>query len=56
MSVLQRDHWTEPAHLGEGFRLHKERCGRELEAVRNQDALLDLTERWKAAMMEKGWR
>jgi len=82
MSVLQRDHWTEPAHLGEGFRLHKDRCGRQLEAichlqthplgwervltinaslqrsevVRSQDAVLDLTEGWKAALIEKGWR
>jgi hypothetical protein len=82
MSILQREAWMEPVHLGEGFRLHKERCGRQLEAIchvqthqlgwelvptvneslqrsevcRTQDAVLDLTERWKAAMTGKGWR
>lgn len=82
MRVLQRDQWSEPVPLGEGFRLHKERCGRQLEAVchlqthqlgwelvltvnaslqrsevvRSQDAMLDVTERWQAAMMDKGWR
>ena len=82
MSVPYRDHFTEPANLGEGFRLHKDRCGRQLEAIcwlrthplgwelalnvngnlqrselcRSQDAVLDLTERWKAGMIEKGWQ
>ncbi len=82
MSDLRRDHFTEPVQLGEGFRRHKERCGRQLEAicrlhthqlgwelgltvnaslqcsdvVRSQDAVLDLTERSRAAIMERGWR
>lgn len=33
MSVLQCEHFTEPVHLGEGFRLHKDRCSRQLEAI-----------------------
>jgi len=83
MSTLQREHWDgHPIHLGEGFRLHRDRRGRQLEAichlqthplgwelvltvnaslqrsevVRSQDAVLDLTERWKAALVERGWR
>ena len=82
MPVPYREHFTEPVNLGEGFRLHKDRCGRQLEAIchlqthqlgwelvltvnaslqrsevcRSQDAVLDLTERWKAALTEKGWR
>ena len=33
MLVPYREHFTEPIQLGEGFRLHKERCGRQLEAI-----------------------
>ena len=82
MLVPYREHFTEPVQLGEGFRLHKERCGRQLEAIchlqthqlgwevvltvnaslqrsevcRSQDEMLDLTERWNSALIEKGWR
>jgi len=82
MSIPYREHWTGAVDLGEGFRLHKNRCGRQLEAicwlrthplgwelvlnvnaslqrsevVRSQDAVLDLRERWKAALVERGWR
>jgi hypothetical protein len=82
MNVLQRPYWSgDVVPLGEGFRLHKERCGRQLEAIchlqthqfgwevvltvnaslqrsqvcRSQDDVLDTTERWRAAMVEKGW-
>jgi hypothetical protein len=81
--ISQREDWPgHPVDLGEGFRLHKERCGRQLEAIcwlrthplgwelvlnvnqnlqraevcRSQDELLDKTERWKAALIERGWR
>jgi hypothetical protein len=63
------------------FRLHKDRCGRQLEAAchlvthqlgwelrleiagslqrsevcRTQDAVLDTSAQWKAAMIQKGW-
>jgi hypothetical protein len=34
MAVVQREHWAgHPVDLGEGFRLHKDRCGRQLEAI-----------------------
>jgi hypothetical protein len=82
MSVPLREYFTEPVHLGDGFRLHKERCGRQLEAIchlqthqlgwevvltvnsslqrsevcRTQDEVLDLAERWRGALIEKGWR
>ena len=82
MRILQRPHWNpDVAALGEGFRLHKQRCDRQLEAVchirthplgwelvlnvneslqrsevcRSQDEMLDKCERWRAAMVDKGW-
>jgi hypothetical protein len=34
MSVTQREDWPgHPVDLGEGFRLHKDRYGRQLEAI-----------------------
>jgi hypothetical protein len=34
MNVPQREHWRgHPVELGEGFRLHKDRCGPHLEAI-----------------------
>jgi hypothetical protein len=81
-NVTQREYWPgHPVDLGYAFRLHKDRYGRQLEAicwlrthplgwelvlnvndslqrsevVRSQDAVLDLTERWKAALIDKGW-
>ncbi len=33
MSVPIREHWNGPVDLGEGFRLRKERAGRQLEAI-----------------------
>jgi hypothetical protein len=33
MSVTYREHFTEPVNLGEGFRVRKDRCGRQLEAI-----------------------
>jgi hypothetical protein len=34
MNIPQREHWTgHTVDLGEGFRLHKDRCGRQLEAI-----------------------
>ena len=80
--VLQRSDWFgEPAALGRAFTLHKQRCGRSLEAVcrlvshqlgwelqleingdlqrsevcRSADEVLTVSEKWKAAMCEKGW-
>ena len=80
--VLQRPDWYgEPKNLGDSFRLHKDRCGQQLEAAcrlvthalgwelrlevagslqrshvcRSQDEVLDVSEQWKAAMVEKGW-
>jgi hypothetical protein len=80
--VLQRPEWQgQPAAVGDLFRLHKDRCGRQLEGVcrlvthqlgwelrleiagslqrsqvcRTQDEVLDTSERWKAAMIEKDW-
>ena len=33
MSALYREHFDGPVDLGEGFRLHKDRAGRQLEAI-----------------------
>jgi hypothetical protein len=34
VNVTRRDDWPgHPVDLGEGFRLRKERCGRQLEAI-----------------------
>ena len=67
--------------VGDAFRVHKVRCGRQLEAAcrlvthplgwelrleiagslqrsqvcRSQDEVLDISEQWKAAMIERGW-
>jgi hypothetical protein len=81
--VPRRDDWLgHPVDLGEGFRLHKDRCGGQLEAIcrlrthplgwelvlnvignlqrtevcRSQEGVLEKTERWKAALIERGWR
>jgi hypothetical protein len=82
MRILQRhDRDADVATVGEGFRLHRRRCDRQLEAVcrlcthplgwelvlsvnesvqrsevcRSQDEVLDKCERWRVAMIEKGW-
>jgi len=82
VDVLQRANWYgEPTNLGDTFRVHKQKCGHQLEAAcrlvthalgwelrlevagslqrsqvcRSQDEVLDTSEQWKAAMMEKGW-
>jgi hypothetical protein len=81
-NVLQRPYCSgEVVSVRKGFRLHKERCGRQLEVIchlqthqfgwevvltvnsslqrsqvcRSQDEVLDTTERWRAAMIDKGW-
>ena len=83
VQILQRADWNgRPRALGDTFRLHKERCGRHLEATcqlvthalgwelrleiagalqrsqvcRSQDEVLDTSEQWKAAMVDKGWQ
>jgi hypothetical protein len=83
LEVLQRSEWDgEPKNLGETFRVHKQKCGQQIEAAcrlvthalgwelrlevvgslqrsevcRTQDEVLDTSEQWKAAMIEKGWR
>jgi hypothetical protein len=82
LQTLQRRDWTgEPFCVGDLFRLHKNRCGQQIEAAcrlvthqlgwevqlevagslqrshvcRSQDEVLDTSEQWKAAMVEKGW-
>ena len=82
LQVLQRPEWHgEPKAVGDMFRLHKDRCGRQLEAAcrlmthqlgwelrleiagsllrsqvcRTQDEVLDTSQQWKAAMIEKDW-
>jgi hypothetical protein len=82
MNTLRRELWPGyPVALGEGFRLRKDRGGREFVAVcslrahelgwelvldvggelqrsevcRTQDQVLDLTEKWKAALLARGW-
>jgi hypothetical protein len=82
LEVLQRSHsYGEPKHLDDMFRLHKQKCGQQLEVAcrlmthelgwelrlevagslqrsqvcRTQDDVLDTSEQWKAAMIEKGW-
>ena len=82
LEVLQRSDWDgEPKKVGDMFRLHKQKCGQQLEAAcrlvthalgwelrlevtgslqmshvcRAQDEVLDTSERWKTAMVEKGW-
>jgi hypothetical protein len=71
----------EPVMLGDLFLLHKDRCGRQLEAAcrlithplgwelrleiagsvqrsqvcRSQDEVLDTSDQWKVAMIEKTW-
>jgi hypothetical protein len=80
--VLQRPDWRgDPFDVGDLFRLHKDKSGRQLEAAcrlvthqlgwelrleiagslqrsqvcRTQDEVLDTSDEWKAAMIEKGW-
>jgi hypothetical protein len=80
--VLQRPEWNgEPKAVGDMFRLHKDRCGQQLETAcrltthqlgwelrleiagslqrsqvcRTQDEVLDTSEQWKVAMIEKDW-
>jgi hypothetical protein len=82
LEVLQRYAWHgTPVHVGDLFRLHKQREAKRLDAVcrltshqlgwelrlevngelqrsevcRSQDAVLDTSDAWKAAMTEKGW-
>jgi hypothetical protein len=83
MQTLRREHWSgHSVDLGEGFRLRKDRNGRQLEAIcwlrthelgwelvlnvngnlqrpevcRSRDEVLDRTESWRVAMMERGWQ
>jgi hypothetical protein len=82
LQILQRRVWSgQPVKHGDLFRVHRDRCGGQVEAVchlvthqlgwelqleinhdlqraevcRTQDDVLDTSDRWKAAMIEKGW-
>ena len=82
-TTRQRSSWSgEPVRDGELFRVHRIRCGRQLQAAcelwthrfgwelrlvvndgqlqrsevcRSPDAVLEVSENWKAAMVERGW-
>jgi len=82
IQVFQHPDWHgDPYPVGDLFRLHKAKCGQQLEAVchlqthqlgwelrlelasslqrsqvcRSQDEVLDTSDTWRAAMIEKGW-
>ena len=72
----------ESTNLGDTFRLHRQRCGQQLEAAcrvvahalgwelrlevagslqrshvcRTRDEVLETSDQWKAAMIDKGWQ